>query len=246
MSSSEFRAGTGRERRASSSMRARLLWGARVAVLRHGVDAAEIGEIAAAARVPRGAAYRCFPTRDLLLDALLDQAVGAGGATVEAAAGDARDPATAVAACVRQTVRLAERDPLLARLATRAGVAEALTDDFGDRVLRSLSRGVWVGRFPVASALLHLCAIRGAVLEVLRGRLHGLLPPAAADELAAAVLQMLGLPADEAAAIAARPLPELEPSWPSPYEPAGRGAPGSNLIALPPPSLVPHGPTRPA
>jgi AcrR family transcriptional regulator len=164
----------------SPSLRARLLLGARAALLRHGVDGVEVAEVAAAAGLPPGAFYRCFPSRDSLLEALVDQAVRAGGAAVERAVGAPADPAVAVAAFVRQAVRMTERDPLLACLASGArGVAEALTDDFSRRVQRSVSRGVWVGRFPVSSARVQVCAIRGAVLEVLRGRLQGLLPAAA-------------------------------------------------------------------
>jgi hypothetical protein len=91
---------------------------------------------------------------------------------------------------------------------------------------------VWVGRFPVASALVHLCAIRGAVFEVLRGRLDGLLPPAAADELAAGVLQMLGLPAGEAVAIAAAPLAEVEPPLALAYARRSGAEPRFKLIPL--------------
>lgn len=233
MSSSEFRAGMGREQRAASSLRARLLGQARLELLRHGVDGAVPDQVTAAAGVPRGAFYRCFASRESLLDALVAEAVGANGAAVERALGVPEDPAVTVAALVRQTVRTTERDPLLACLAEAGrGVAQAATDDFSRRVLRSLSRGVWVGRFPVASALVHLCAIRGAVLEVLRGRLHGLLPAAAEDELAAGALQMLGLPAGEAAAIAAEPLAEVEPPSAPAYAAHGRGTPRPRLIPL--------------
>ena len=233
MSFSEFRAGTAREHRGSAALRARLLRGAHVALLRSGVDAAGIGDIAAAAGVSTTAFHRCFPSKESLVQALVAEVVGGNGVAVEQAVGTCEDPAAAVAAFVRQTVRMTERDPLLACLATGPhGLAEALTDDFSRRVLRSLSRGVWVGRFPVASALVQLCAIRGAVLEVLRGRLRGLLPAAATDELAAGVLQMLGLSADEAAAIATEPLPAVEPPWPWADEPEGRGAPPPNLTCL--------------
>jgi AcrR family transcriptional regulator len=231
MSFSEFRAGAGRERRDSAALRARLLWGAHAALLRHGADAG-IGEIAAAAGVPQAAVHRCFASKESLVRALVAEVVEGNGAAVERAVGTPEDPAAAVAAFVRQTVRMTERDPLLACLATGPyGLAEALTDDFSRRVLRSLSRGVWVGRFPVASALVQLCAIRGAVLEVLRGRLLGLLPAAAADELAAGVLQMLGLPAGEAAAIAGRPLEPVAPLWPWAAGPAPAGQPALTVLA---------------
>lgn len=231
MGFSELRAGTGRGHRGPASLRARLLWGAQVALLRDGVEAAEIADIAGAAGLPATAFHRCFASMDSLVEALVAEVAAGNGVAVERAVGRHEDPAAAVAAFVRQTVRLTERDPLLARLAGRSQVAEALADDLGRRVLRSLSRGVWVGRFPVPSAQVHLCALRGAVLEVLRGRLLGRLPEAAAEELAAAVLQMLGLPVEEASAIAARPLPEVEPPRPAPV-PDGPGGPRATLTSL--------------
>jgi len=232
MSSSELRADVRREQRVSSSLRARLLGQARATLLRNGSDGVAIEQVIAAARARPAASYHLFPSTESLLDALVAEAVGAGGVAVERALGAPADPARAVAALVRQTVRMAERDPLLACLAAAGrGVAEAVTEDFGCRVLRNLSRGVWVGRFPVASALVQVCAIRGAVLEVLRGRLSGLLPAAAADELAAGVLQMLGLPAEEAVAIAAEPLAEVVPPLAA-FGPHRRGAPRLRLISL--------------
>jgi AcrR family transcriptional regulator len=229
MSSSKLRADVRREQRVSSSLRARLLRQARATLLRHGTDGVAIEQVIAAAGARSAASFRLFPSTEALLDALVAEAVAAGGAAVERSLGASADPARAVAGLVRQTVRMAERDPLLARLAEAGrGVAEAVTEDFGRRVLRSLSRGIWVGRFPVASALVQVCAIRGAVLEVLRGRLHGLLPADAADELAAGVLQMLGLPAEEAAAIAAEPLAEVVP----PHAAARRRVPQLRLIPL--------------
>jgi AcrR family transcriptional regulator len=232
MDFSELGVGSGRGQRSPASLRARLLRGAQVALLRHGLEAAEIADITGAAGLPTTAFHRCFASKDSLVEALVAEVVAGNGVAVERAVGRQEDPAAAVAAFVRQTVRLPERDPLLARLAGRTQVAEALADDLGRRVLRSLSRGVWVGRFPVPSAQVRLCALRGAVLEVLRGRLLGLLPAAAADELAAAVLQMLGLPVEEASAIATRPLPEIEPLHPQPTtgnHPGGRNA---TLISL--------------
>jgi AcrR family transcriptional regulator len=232
MGFSEFRAGTGHEHRGPASLRARLLWGAQVALLRHGVDTAEIGDITAAVGLPATAFHRCFASKDSLVEALVAEVVAGNGVAVEQAVGRHEDPAAAVAAYVRQTVRATEGDPLLARMAARTHVAEALADDLGRRVLRSLSRGVWVGRFPVPSAQVHLCALRGAVLEVLRGRLLGLLPAAAADELAAAVLQMLGLPVDEASAIATQPLPDVEPPRPWAGEPEHPGASRRTLTCV--------------
>src|SRR6266498_340804 len=174
MSSCELRADVRREQRVSSSLRARLLGQARATLLRNGSDGVAIEQVIAAARARPAASYHLFPSTESLLDALVAEAVGAGGVAVERALGAPADPARAVAALVRQTVRMAERDPLLACLAAAGrGVAEAVTEDFGCRVLRNLSRGVWVGRFPVASALVQVCAIRGAVLEVLRGRRAG-------------------------------------------------------------------------
>jgi AcrR family transcriptional regulator len=97
----ELRAGPGREHRSPAALRARLLWGAQVALLRDGVEAAEIADIAGAAGLPATAFHRCFASKDSLVEALVAEVAAGDGLAVERAVGRHEDPAAAVAAFVR-------------------------------------------------------------------------------------------------------------------------------------------------
>jgi hypothetical protein len=74
---------------------------------------------------------------------------------------------------------------------------------------RDLDRAIKAGRFHVDDANVALIATGGALLGVMRAVLQGRAGRDAADHHAALVLRMLGLSADDAAEVAARPLPEV-------------------------------------
>jgi AcrR family transcriptional regulator len=196
--------------------RLRVLRAARTVMCRKGVEATEVVDVAAAAGIGVDAMRCLFGSKQALLDALAAELVRVNGAAVEEAAAAADDPAEAVAGSVRHTVRLANADAVHAWLVRNDDrYAEALTEDLACRLLRSLSRGVWVGRFTISSVLVQQRVIHGSVLAVLRAMPDRALPPDAAEELATGILQMLGLAWEEAAAIATRPLPPPGQTGPS-------------------------------
>src|SRR5439155_699260 len=81
--------------------------------------------------------------------------------------------------------------------------------------LRDLQRGLDARRFDVPDVAVTLNDTGGALLGVMRAVLDGQLGDDAAERHAENVLRILGLPRDEAAAIARRPLPrrlDLEPA----------------------------------
>jgi len=186
--------------------RVRVLRAARAVMCRKGVEATEVVDVAAAAGIGVDAVHCLFGSKQALLDALAAELVRVNGAAVEEVAAATEDPAEAVAASVRRTVSLADAvHAWLVRNDDR--YAEALTEDLACRLLRSLSRGVWVGRFTISSVLVQHRVIQGSVLAVLRAMPDRQLPADAAEELATGILQMLGLAWEEASAIATRPLP---------------------------------------
>jgi AcrR family transcriptional regulator len=204
---------------------------------RKGVEATEVGDVAAAAGIGVDAMRCLFESKDALLDALADESVRGNGDAIEAAVAGVRDPAEVVAGSVRRTVRLADADAVHAWLLRNdERYAEDLTEDLASRLLRSLSRGVWVGRFLISSVLVQHRVIQGAVLAVLRDTPHGPLPEDAAEELAAGILQMLGLPYEEAVAIATRPLPRARAAPPA-EERCWPGAPPRGRHRQGPPSV---------
>lgn len=188
--------------------RQRVLRAARAVMCRKGVEDTDVIDVAVAAGIGADTLRSLFDSKEALLDAIASDLVLANGAAVERATATVADPAEAVASSVRHTVRLADSDAVRTWLLRNDdGYAEALTEDVACRLLRSLSRGVWVGRFTGSSVLVQHRAIQGAVLAVLRAKPNGQLPPDAPEALAIGILQMLGLPCDEATAIATRPLP---------------------------------------
>jgi hypothetical protein len=71
-----------------------------------------------------------------------------------------------------------------------------------------LARGVHTGRFAAVDSAVALSFIVGATIAVMRGILAGRLGADADVESAAALLRACGLPAPEAAAVAAASLPD--------------------------------------
>lgn len=85
-------------------------------------------------------------------------------------------------------------------------------DGLAPRALRDIKAAQETGRFTVRDAELALVAAAGSILAL--GQLLHVQPErdagAAADELTTELLRMFGMDPDEAAAICAQPLPDLE------------------------------------
>ena len=82
------------------------------------------------------------------------------------------------------------------------------------RALRDIQAGQAAGRFTVPDAEIALSAVAGGMLGLLRmcQRHPERVTEATVDQLAEAELRMLGVPADEAARLAALPLPPAD-TW---------------------------------
>ena len=196
-------------------MRARLIEAALLVVAAKGLDAAMIDDVAATAGVSRGSFYNHFFTlQELLLAAnreLADELVG----FVLAEVAKLEDPAEVVARGTLMFLQLAQAHPLLARFAAGmglAGLAGLTQGSVADAVLPPvLARGMKAGRFapmPLPEARDMMAATLLACLaRTARGETVDF--PA----ITAALLRALGLPAEEAARLAARPVrpPEIPP-----------------------------------
>ena len=127
--------------------------------------------------------------------------------------GEGEDPAETFARSFRLTGRLFRRRPELSRVLLNSGLTLISSDrGLAPRALRDISVAMRAGRFTVDDPVLALAVAGGALLGL--GQLLHDQPERddaeAADRVTEDVLIMFGLPADEAAEICHRPLPDLD------------------------------------
>lgn len=193
-------------------MRARLIEAALLVVAAKGLDGAMIDDVAAAAGVSRGSFYNHFFTlQELLLAANRELAQELMGFVLaELAATD--DPVEKVAHGLSLFLALAGAHPLLARFAAGMGLSGLAQGSVADAVLPPvLARGMSEGRFaamPLPEARDMLAAtLLASLARTARGEMVD------CTAVVAALLRGLGVGADEAARLAARPvtLPAIPP-----------------------------------
>jgi AcrR family transcriptional regulator len=214
--------------------RARLIDAARrIIAERGGIEAVPIAEITEAADVAIGSFYNHFPSRDALLEAVVSETLEAHGRKLDVLAAEITDVAEFCSAGIRLTIRMVETDPVWGGFMVQMGTYfPELGLILGRRLLQTLQRGVRSGRFTVADEATALAVVPGAMFGAMHARLSKMLPDLLPDSLpndldslvAEQLLQLLGLPREEAAEIARRPLPaSSEERPPAPDANADRG-----------------------
>ena len=197
-----------RRSRRKAETRAKLLDAARTVFARQGIDATRINDITEEADVGAGSFYNYFDSKDAVVAAVVEDATHAIGAAIDAATADLEDVAEVVAVAHRTMLKVLADDPEFGWLLVRLEVTHDLASSaLGAYALRDLERGIAGGRFSVTDARTTFAATGGALLGVARAMLRGDTDGHAATEHASGVLRWLGVPADEAAEIATRPLP---------------------------------------
>ncbi len=191
--------------------RAALLAAAREVIGSQGVDATTIQDITDAADVAKGSFYNHFDSADAILRAVVEQTLAELGGALEVLTEPLRDdPARVIAVSLRHTLRACVQDPTLGWFILRAGDLIAVGDvALGTHGRRDIRRGLESGRFRFEDIELAATMIAGSAEAVVRRRLEGELPPEAEAALAAHVLRLLGVPDDDARAIAGEELPSL-------------------------------------
>jgi AcrR family transcriptional regulator len=199
-----------RQARRREATRAKLLEAAKALFARQGVDNTRIQEITDEADVGFGSFYNHFPSKEALIEAVLAETVAAQGAEINALTAHLDDPAEIISVAHRSFVRRARDDPewgwLLVRLDVSHNIMHAVLGPYARRDLRA---GVRSGRLSVPHEEIALYATGGALLAVMRGVLDGEVPANADIHHAEGVLRLLGVPADDAAEVARRPLPAM-------------------------------------
>lgn len=210
MTSSTDEPTDGRSRRKIETRR-RLVEAARACFASDGIDAVRINEITEAAGVGFGSFYNHFEGKDAIVAAVVEEVATELGEAIERATAELADPAEVVAVAHRTIVERCAQDPLLGWLLVRLDVTHDIAlQALAPFAARDLERGVAAGRFTVEHPAAALIASGGALLAVVRAVLRSGADVDAAEagsRHAALMLVLLGVPAGEADAIAARPLP---------------------------------------
>ena len=175
------------------------------------MSGAPIHEIAAAAGVANGTFYSHFRDREELEQAVAGHMADRLSHAVVRSFGSREDPAEWVAIGVRSFVRQVERDPDWGRTMLRFfGRSDGIGPVIRNNVAYDIQCGLDLGRFEAASATLAQDVVVGLTAAASQSVIEGHAPEGHADAVAALVLRTLGVPAEEAEEIAARPLPAID------------------------------------
>jgi len=175
-------------------------------------DRASIQEITEAADIGAGSFYNHFDSKEQLFATASAEVLERWGQLIDRASAGITDPAERVAVGMRIAGRLGWTHPDIAAFATGAGLDVLDTPDgLESRALRDIRAGQAAGRFTVPDAEVALSAMAGGLLGLLRlyQRHPDRITKTAVDQLAEAVLRLLGVPAPEAARLAVLPLPDI-------------------------------------
>jgi AcrR family transcriptional regulator len=200
-----------RNTRRRNQTRAKLIGAARRLFARQGVDNTRINEITDEADVGFGSFYNHFKSKEEIVEAVLAETIAAQGAAVAAVTADVEDAAEVVATAHRHFVDLARRDPDWGRLLVRLDATHNLiVKALGPFAERDIERGVRAGRFQVANQKVAMLGAGGALLAAMREVLEGRAPKDIGRLHAEGVLRLLGVPPEEAAEVARRPMPRFD------------------------------------
>lgn len=201
-----------RNDRRRAATRQALVRAARQILAESGDTAVSIQLIAERADVGFGSFYNHFESKVQLFDAAVADVLEEFGRAFDEHLSDVEDPAELVSGGFRLSARMVDSNPeamQILRHRARGHVhAEA---GLAPRAMRDVERGIEQGRFLDMDPLIAVTVLGGSLLTLVELRFsHPELDgDRAAIELAETVLRSYGLPAEEAAEVARRPLPEL-------------------------------------
>ena len=178
-------------------------------------DRASIAEITEEADIGFGSFYNHFDSKEQLFQTASEEVLERWGQLIDRASAGITDPAERYAAGTRITGRLGWTHPDIAGFLIGTGMNVLdIPTGLVPRALRDIEAGRAAGRFTIPDPEIALSAAAGGMLGLLRmcQRRPERVTEATVDQLAEAVLRLLGVPADEAARLAALPLPPLE-AW---------------------------------
>ncbi|WP_028103907.1 TetR/AcrR family transcriptional regulator [Pseudoduganella violaceinigra] len=194
-------------------MRQRLIESAMIVFAEKGVGASVIPDVRDAAGVSQGSFYNYFRSNEELLIAVAEELSGEMVQLIEPVVGDIADPARRVATGMRCYLHLARAHRLLARFLSAAGLRMLRQHNDTFRYLPDdLTEGQKQGVFTSAPLDIVLDMVAGAGLAALDRMARSRVPKDYPDQVIAALMRMLGMPAAAAEQVASGPLPKLTPA----------------------------------
>ncbi|MBW2391532.1 MAG: TetR/AcrR family transcriptional regulator [Deltaproteobacteria bacterium] len=203
---------TNRTNRRRLRTRAALLAAAREVFASQGVEASTIQDITEAADVAKGSFYNHFDSKHAILRAVAEETLAELARALDVLTEPmSDDPARVLAVCLRHTLRACVEDPILGWFTLRAGEVITISDvALGVYGRRDIQRGIESGRLHFDDVELACTMIGGAAEALLRKRLEGELSAEVDTAFTAHALRLLGVPDDEAHAIAGEELAPMD------------------------------------
>ena len=178
-------------------------------------DRASIAEITEEADLGFGSFYNHFDSKEQLFATASEEVLERWGQLIDRASAGLTDPAELFAVGTRITGRLGWTHPDIAGFLTGTGMNVLdIPTGLVPRALRDIEAGRAAGRFTIPDAEIALSAAVGGMLGLLRlcQRHPDCVTETTVDQLTEAELRLLGVPAGEAARLAALPLPPIQ-AW---------------------------------
>ena len=201
-----------------------LITAARSLIVERGLSDLRVSDVAERADLALGSFYRHFATKNELVDTVTTGTVAAIVESLRDLAERLDDIAEATSVAARALVGMGFADPEFARLVLHLEDSSRKVEQLiAPRAEPYFLRGVETGRFRVVDHALAVRMTIATILTGLRSVVEGKSGLEAAPMAAASALQALGIPHDEAIAIAALPLPELTAFPGGPLSVSARG-----------------------
>jgi len=195
-----------RNRRAT---RAKLIDAAERVMANKGVDGTTIADITGEADVATGSFYNHFKSKSDVAEVVFLRHAEEQARVNEVIFAHERDPAQAVCYIQKQFLTRALADPLWGWFVVHATTdMRQLASAFTRSATEHIERGQAAGRFnsPCVDAAVRIILL--ALIGAMRDMLEGKRDASWADSIVQSLLQMLGIPAGEARALVAVPLPD--------------------------------------
>ena len=176
---------------------------------------ASIAEITEEADIGFGSFYNHFESKEQLFATVSEEVLERWGQLIDRASAGITGPAELYAVGMRISGRLGWTHPEIAGFLVGASLDVLdIPGGLAPRALRDIRAGQAAGRFTVPDAEITLSAVAGGLLGMLRmcQRHPERITETTVDQLAEAVLRLLGVSAPEAARLAALPLPRID-TW---------------------------------